>query len=366
MKRYRSIDSLRGLCMFIMIYGHLFDWWLRPADHWLFSDFLKPFLGPIGATGFIFISGISARLSYNKNKMKNSNEIFMKDIRNIFLFRALIILLISFVYNFTFAVNRKDLSFIWAWFVLQTIGFSLFLAYPFLKTSKQFRFIFSLCILIGNQLILEILSPYEGQGNFFGISYHFLFNPLSQYPLLYYFPILLIGTIVGDILFEINLINNENEKCLNFKRKFISLLTPFGIILILFGFIYRFPDFFVFSSYSAIIYGFGEVVCIFSIFMVIEEYKLLKTKKSYRYLFYFSYYSFTIYLSHNLLYFLFLKQLNVVNIWIPIIFLMVFFGWFFRVIYNYLGIKVSLKAGINIASLFIAKRIQLKRRNYSF
>jgi len=363
MKRYRSIDSCRGLCMFIMVYGHLFDWWLTPKDRWLFVDFLKPFLGPIGATGFIFVSGISAGLSYKKNKMKDSNEFFQKDVRNIYLFRALIILIISFVYNFAIAVNRKDLSFIWAWFVLQTIGFSLLLAYPFLKTSKQFRFILGLCILIGNQLILEILSPYEGQANYMGILYHFLFNPLTQYPLFYYFPILLIGTVVGDTLCEINLINNENKRGLDFKRKFIYFLLPLGIILLLFGLLYKFPDFFVFASYSAIIYGFGVVICIFLIFMVIEEYKLFKTKKSYRYLYYFSYYSFTIYLAHNLLYFLFLKQLNVVNIWIPVISLIIFFGWFLRVVHNYLGIKVSLKAGINIASLYMAKKIQIKRRN---
>ncbi|MFW9936009.1 MAG: acyltransferase family protein [Candidatus Thorarchaeota archaeon] len=366
MKRYRSVDSLRGLCMFIMVYGHLFDWWLNLKNHWLFSDFLKPFLGPIGATGFIFISGVSAGLSYRKNKINNSNEFFMKDIRNIYLLRAFIILVISFIYNFSIAVNLNNFSFTWAWFVLQTIGFSLLFAYPLLKTSKQFRFILSLCILIGNQLILEIISPYKGQANFFGILYHFLFHPLNQYPLFYYFPILLIGTIIGDTLFEVNLIKNKNEKNLEFKHKFIYFLAPLSLILLFFGFIFRFPDFFVFASYSAIIYGFGEVLCIFLIFMVIEEYKLLKTKKSYRYLFYFSYYSFTIYLAHNLLYFLFLKQLNVVNIWIPIISLIFFFGWLLKVIHNYLGIKVSLKAGINIASLFIAKRIQMKRRNYEF
>ncbi|MFX0057958.1 MAG: heparan-alpha-glucosaminide N-acetyltransferase domain-containing protein [Candidatus Hodarchaeota archaeon] len=363
MKRYRSIDSFRGLCMFIMVYGHLFDWWLTQNDRWLFIDFLKPFLGPIGATGFILMSGISAGLSYRKNKLKNSSEFFMKDIRNIYLLRAVIILIISLVYNFSIAVNRKDLSFIWAWFVLQTIGFSLLLAYPFLKTSKHFRFILSLSIIIGNQLLLAILSPYEGRANYLGILYYFLFHPLNQYPLFYYFPILLIGTVVGDILFEFNLIDNEMEARLEFKNKFLYYLLPFGIILLLFGFLYRFPDFFVFASYSAIIWGFGEVVVIFSIFMIFEEFKLFKTKKSYRYLYYFSYYSFTIYLAHNLLYFLFLKQLNVVNIWIPVISLIFFFGWFLRVIHNHLGIKVSLKAGISVASLFIAKKIHIKRIN---
>ena len=362
MKRYRSIDSFRGICMFIMVYGHLFDWWLTREDRWLFTDFLKPFLGPIGATGFIFISGLSAGLSYKKNKTFNSSLFFMKDVRNVYLFRASIILLISFIYNFFIAIFIFNLSYIWAWFVLQTIGVSLLLAYPFLKTSRNIRFLLSICIIIGNQLILGLIQPYKGNANLLGVLYHLLFHPLNQYPILYYFPILLIGTVVGDILFDLNLINNQNERNPKFKLTFIGYLLPFGIILLLLGFFYRFPDFFVFASFSSIIFGFGEVICIFSIFMIFEEYKIFTTKKSYKYLYYFSYYSFTVYIAHNLLYFVFLKQLNVVNIWIPVIILIFLLGWILRTTYNYIGMKASLKAGISMISLVVAKKIQEQRK----
>jgi len=345
-----------------MIYGHLFDWWLRDEDYWFFSGILKPLLGPIGATGFIFISGISAGLSYKKNKLKSLNIFFMKDVRNVFIFRALFILVISFLYNFFIAIFMGDLTETWRWFVLQTIGFSLLLTYPFLKTSKYFRFMFSLCVLIGNQIILELLSPYNGQANVLGVFYHLLFNPLNQYPILYYFPILLLGTVVGDILFKLNLASDQKHRSFEFKYKFLLFMLPFGIILLLFGLFYKFPEFFVFASYSAITYGFGEVICFFSICMIIEEYKLIKTKKSYRYLYYYSYYSFTIYLAHNLLAFLFWEQLNLLIMWIFVIILIFSLGWLLRTTHNSLGIKLSLKAGIGIVSLVMANKIQLGRQ----
>jgi len=139
-------------------------------------------------------------------------------------------------------------------------------------------------------------------------------------------------------------------------------MVPFGIIILLFGLFYKFPEFFVFASYSAIIYGFGEVICLFSIFMLIEEYELINTKKSYRYLYYYSYYSFTIYLAHNLLAFLFWGQFNLIIMWIFVIMLIFFIGWLLRTTHNYLGIKLSLKAGIGIVSLIMANKIQLGRQ----
>ena len=32
MKRYKSIDIIRGICMIIMLAGHMLNWWLIPKD----------------------------------------------------------------------------------------------------------------------------------------------------------------------------------------------------------------------------------------------------------------------------------------------------------------------------------------------
>ena len=35
MKRYKTIDMIRGLAMIIMVGGHMLDWWLTTEDYWL-------------------------------------------------------------------------------------------------------------------------------------------------------------------------------------------------------------------------------------------------------------------------------------------------------------------------------------------
>ena len=363
MKRYKSIDTFRGICMFLMVYGHLFEWWLTIEDYWFLNDILKPLLGPIGVTGFVFISGISTGLSYRKNylKAKDTNGNFMKNIRNIYYFRAFILLIIALLYNFTIAIRLNDLTFIWAWLVLQTLSISLIMAYPLLKTSKIIRICLSITLLVVNQFILWWLSPYQGQINFFGVLFHILFNPVEHYIIIPFFSIFLIGTVVGDIFFEYNLLNNQKERSNMFKKKFLIFVLPFGAVLILVGILYNFPNFFIFGTYSSAIYGFGVIMFLFSILITIEEYEVFKTKRSYRYLYYYSYYSFTIYIAHNLFYFLFARQLTVLTIWIPVLLLIPLLGLLLRTIYKYLGVKASLKIGITALSYLMAKKIEKKR-----
>jgi len=65
MKRFESIDFIRGLCIVMMICGHMINWWLRPEDYWLYLT-LESSLALIGASGFLFVSGMATFLSYQK------------------------------------------------------------------------------------------------------------------------------------------------------------------------------------------------------------------------------------------------------------------------------------------------------------
>jgi len=67
MQRFKSIDIFRGLCMSWMFLGHLIGWWIKPEFIWLESLAFSIF-DPIGASGFLFISGVSMALSY-RNRM---------------------------------------------------------------------------------------------------------------------------------------------------------------------------------------------------------------------------------------------------------------------------------------------------------
>jgi len=182
MKRIKSVDTIRGFCIFLMILGHLLEWWLKYEDKWL-QVIIFALLAPLTATGFLFISGFSTALSYKSRviKAENSNEFTMRKVKNEYLIRALLLLIVALIYNTSIAFTIKDLTWIWAWNVLQTIAISLLLAWPLLKTSKIFRIVLGIALLVADQCILILLTPYMGQPNMYGVFYHILFNPLDQY-----------------------------------------------------------------------------------------------------------------------------------------------------------------------------------------
>ncbi|MFX1586831.1 MAG: heparan-alpha-glucosaminide N-acetyltransferase domain-containing protein [Promethearchaeota archaeon] len=364
MERIRGLDTIRGFCMWIMIYGHMVDWWLIESDDWL-RQWLFGFLESIGATGFLFVSGVSAALAFRSNELKlhalnNFNKLTVRDV---YFLRAFIILLIGFTYNFFVAVLwGGDITDLWSWLVLQTIGVSLILTWPFMRTGRTFRIFFGIFIFILNYFLLGILLPYQEQPNIGGSLFHLLFNPLTQYPILMYFSVFLIGTAIGDKISEINILEDQNERRIMFKNKFIIPTSIFGTILLLFGIINFFPDFLFFNTISAFAYSLGIILILLSLFTGIQIFELIKTKKRYRYLYFYSYYSFTIYLGHNVLYFLFIDQLNFVTIWFAIIGGSILFGFLFRAMYLKLGAKVSLKTGISVMSFILATKLRKNKK----
>jgi uncharacterized membrane protein len=346
-QRLKSIDIFRGLCMAWMISSHLINWWLKSEFSWLHGAAVK-ILDPIGASGFLFISGVSIALSYRKGiaKSKNSEEYSPKILRNSYLFRTFFIFIFALVYNFTIALTLKDIIWIWTWFVLLTTAVSMILAWPLLKISKLLRVTLGILIIIANQFIIGILLPHEGEKNIYGILYYILYHRIYQDPILSFFPFFLLGTVVGDILFDSIQINNHIDRNTTLKNNLIIPLIISGSILIILGLIFKFPGFLNRGSFSWIVYSVGVDLILFSIFLIIENFIITDSKKSYKFLFYYSYYSLTVYLSHNLLYFLFLKSLNLYNIWFCVMGTFIFLGIFLRAIYKTLGAKASLKVTI--------------------
>ncbi|MFX1586824.1 MAG: heparan-alpha-glucosaminide N-acetyltransferase domain-containing protein [Promethearchaeota archaeon] len=361
MRRIYSIDTIRGACMWIMIFGHILEWWISFDSYW-FKDWMFAFLESVGATGFLFVSGISTALAYKSSLIKtnNSTNFNLLTVRKAYFIRAIIILLIGFLYNTLFVIIWSgDLADIWTWYVLQTIGFSLIIAWPFLKMSKYIRIIVSIFVFAINMILLELLLPYEGQPNFFGFSFHILYNPSDQYIILTYFGIFLLGTVIGDILFEINIIEDQIKRKYKFKTKFIVPSLIIGTCVLIFGIFFQFPNFLFLGTLSSLTYSWGLILVVFSIFLAIEVFEVFKTTKSYKLLYYFSFYSFTIYLSHNLLYFLFPGQFNFIEILIIWVIGTALCGVLFRLMYHKLGSKASLKAVINILSYKLSMKIKL-------
>ncbi len=362
-KRFKTIDLLRGLHIFLMIFLHLSDWWLMYEAYWL-RDIIYYIFLPIGTTGFLFISGVSATLSYKSNqlKLKDSNELDWKKIRTIYIFRALLILIFGLLYNIFMAFRFGDILDLWSWNVLQTIAFSLILVWPLLKTSKIFRIFVGFILLLINELLLAFLRNFEGNFNLYGILFHFLYNPLTEFTIISFFTFFLFGTVVGELVFDIIQLNNEKERRIAVKKIFLrNTLIP-GSILVTLGVLYQFPSFFLHNTFSSFIYAIGIILVAFSLFISIEEFQIIRTKKNYNIMFFYSYYSFTIYVGHFLLYFLFLGQLNAVNFWILVIITMSILTVLLRTMYIKLGPKVSLKIAISAASFILATKFR-KNKN---
>ena len=365
MKRVQSIDMIRGFCIFLMVLGHLLDWWIINPDRWLIF-YIFSFLASIAATGFLLISGFSAAIAFKSRvkKAETSTDITMTQARNIYFIRALLLLAIGLIYNTAIALAIPDLKWIWAWNVLQTISISLLLAWPFLRTPKYLRIGLGIGLLVVNELLSPFLLIYRGQMNIYGVLFYIFYNPIEQFTILSYFAIFIIGTVVGDFFFNINIIKDQEERKNAIKSEFIRTILIVGIIFSSFGIIYRFYDFLYRRTLSAMFYSIGAILILLSVLLYLEEFEKIKPEKRYRFFFYFSFYSFTIYIAHDSLYFMFFQQLNAINIWLAVIGIFVLMTLLLKVMHKKLGIKVSLKAQLGILSLIIANKIeQRKSRN---
>ena len=343
----------------------MLQFWIRPEDIWL-KYWLFAFLAPIGATGFLFVSGVSATLAYKNNLQTQRLQI--KTMRNMYLLRALFILIIALFFNLgvTMVFGGGDLADIWSWNALQTIAISLLLAWPFLKTSKIIRLCIAILAIISNQVLLIILSPYIGQSSLFGITYHVLFNPIDTYVILNYFGIVLVGSVAGEYIFELRNADNHKRKEFLLTNRTIIYSFFIGITIFIFGILFLFPNFIIFNSISSVLYALGLIIATLSILIVIEILELIKTKENHRFFYFYSYYSFTLFLGHNVLLLIFLQQLNAYfTIWVAIVGFNIILVLLLKTMHDKLGIRASVKAGISLLSASIALKIE-KRSMLNF
>ena len=362
MKRIRSMDTFRGWCIFMMVLGHMLSWWIRPEDRWLTSG-LHSIFGDIVGTGFLFVSGVSTIMFFRSRliKAEASDDSSIDQVNNEYLFRALLLLIVALIYNSVTAVGTLNPLNIWKWYIPLTIAISLLLAFSLLKTSKSFRMLLAVIIWIAHYYILSILLPYQGQVNILGGLFHVLYNSMGLHPILYYFSFFLIGTVVGDIMFEIYLKDDQKERRLALN-KFLLPSLIIGPILIVISFLFLFPSFLTHATFPSTVYSLGALLTSFSVLLIIEEFEVIKVKKSYRFFFFYSFYSFTIYFSHNLIYFIFIDRLNAFNFWIAVAGTFILLTLLIRIMYKKYGAKLSLKAQIGRIAFILVRKVEEKKR----
>ena len=230
------------------------------------------------------------------------------------------------------------------------------MAWPIFKLKIFYRIIIGIAIWILNQFLLVSLLPYQGKANLLGVLFHIFYHSLDLDVILSFFPFFLFGGILGELIFKIYQKKDTYLIKKSLKKNLIYPGLIVGILLIILGISIRFPQFLVNRSFSWMIYTLGIDICLLIIFIIFEEYIHIKKRTKNGFLFYFSYYSLTVYLAHNLLYFLFYQQLTIITIWFFIIGVYIGVGYLLKVLYNKFGAKISLKYQLGRMARALAKR----------
>jgi len=129
--------------------------------------------------------------------------------------------------------------------------------WPLFKTSKLFRICFGISLWFLNQILLTFLLGYVGQNNLFGVMYYVLYNNLELDPILSFFTFFVIGTVIGDVLYDLYSDDNKLVNREEFKKKFLIPSLISGVILIVFGVIFQFPNFLHHRTFSWFFYSLG-------------------------------------------------------------------------------------------------------------
>jgi hypothetical protein len=262
------------------------------------------------------------------------------------------------LYNIVVAISTARPSEIWSWFVLLAIAFSLIMITPLLDTSKNTRGFLGIFFLVLNFTLLALLQDFKGQTNLLGFLYHLLFYPVGLHPILSSFAVFLIGTVAGEVIYEIYYKDVSKSRLSILKKKLIKPAIIIGGIIVTFIVIANSFFFLNLPSFYGIVSTIGVCLILFSLFILFEELEIFKPKKNYKFLFYFSYYSLTIYLVHNLLYFLFHKSLNALMSSIYIGLVIVSIGIFLKLIYPKVGASLSIKKLISKLSSRIVLKLE--------
>ncbi|TXT66929.1 MAG: conserved membrane protein of unknown function [Promethearchaeota archaeon] len=380
--RIKSIDVFRGYVIIYMILLHTWMWGVPGGAITLSNDMffriislIIRFISP-EAEGFIFISGISFSISYyrkteshNKIRRDNFKENYSQ-IRLKYLFQILFLFLLGFFYyNFRAYLSRGYLGNIWSWNIFQTLACSIGLSLMLINYNKALKIIIALSVLsiygILYMFIPNNILTYPGDQIIIkgplDLFYYIFFNGFFFTPILGFFPFFLIGSVVGEVMYEkLFIIDTKFEDNRFSKLSLVSLFIICMVLIITSGFI-SLADQFSRNSISWLIYSLGTNLLFFFILLTIEQGNYFHPKGNYKFFFYFSYYSLTIFIVHEILFPLLFQKFTIsLGFFVSLLIIFLFFVGL-RIIYNKFGPYFSLKVQISRLSSFLANRMIKKK-----
>ncbi len=222
--RFFEIDVLRGLAVIAMIAFHfLFALNFLAGYSFELSSGLFLLMGRFASIAFIFLVGVSLTISYNRaKKHKHGIDLFYKYLsRGVWIFfLGMLITLITFLFSPQYTVFFG---------VLQCIGISIILAFPFLAfrllKGRAATFFLGWIVIIAGFFVSGILiqSPWLLWLGLRPIG----FQSFDYFPILPWFGLVLLGTFAGNVFYP------------NGKRSFLLPNTEANPLIVLFSFLGR-------------------------------------------------------------------------------------------------------------------------------
>ncbi|TFF85515.1 MAG: DUF1624 domain-containing protein [Promethearchaeota archaeon] len=357
--RIGSIDIFRGICIFLMLFGHIGIWWLSSSGLIIFEQYVLPLIKPIGkAAGFLFVSGSSLTLSYSKKFSDNfdSNRERKRVLRNTFYLRAFILFILAISINLVLSLIDSGAK-IYDWWILLTISICLFFSWPLMKLSKTKRIVIGIALLMFNLISQQILIAIADLSPIPNFLLDFLFpSDTRQNPIISFFPFFLFGTVFGSFLVDIDFEKTTDTR--KFLKKFSAPLLLVSGFTVIFAIFFQFPEFLSVNSFSWILYSLGLNTFILSLLITIEKVSKINFNSKYNILFYFSYYSLTLYLLNYvfmLTSFIKLDFMQFIFLF-SLVFTMLFLSMKF--IYNNIKGLFSLKYVMSVLSEFLSLKFE--------
>ncbi len=367
MRRIKSIDAFRGLCMFYMVFMHPINWWILPEDFWLYQLF-EAIMEVVGASGFLFVSGLSIALSLRLRwkKAEDDPEYSRKTCFKEHYYRTFIIFVIAIIYNAAAGIYAWGPAGLWSWFILLTVAVAYFVGYPLMaKLSKGSRVVLSFILLFITAPVFTVLFALYKVDSIGTVLYHLLFHPWDQDSPLPFLSFFILGTVFGDLFYEIYSIEDEEQQKAQIKKKLIRNLLIYGSILVVFSiissiFIFNDPiSFLRRKSFTWCFYTMGWNLLFVGILTYLHEFKLSQ-EWEHPFFFYLSYYSLTVYLAHNAIALIFWRSLNFIIIWVPIAIWLFLLWLLLDRAYKKFGRKISLKYGVSKLAVYLSKEKERK------
>jgi uncharacterized membrane protein len=233
--RLISIDLLKGIAVIVMIGGHTMNFWTAPGGEWMYAMMYLYYCSILTSVCFVMMAGVTVPISYlSKVDSGWSKKRTMIHI----LKRTGVLLVISVIYNIL--IGSIIGSFVWnsffgyySWFVLQLIAFSIILTVLLMPYNKYFRLILGITFILISTPVYYFLTSFGNPVS--DLISNLIFNPYQDFPFLPWSGVILIGSVIGEVMYGINKSPDDIKK--RKMRVLMRNMIIIGLVLLLFGFI---------------------------------------------------------------------------------------------------------------------------------